>query len=72
MCLFCRHFDRSVDLPACAAFPDGIPDGIMRSRVDHRRPVAGDSGTRFEPFDAAMTRELNERFDTVLAAVTAA
>lgn len=33
----------------CKAFPDGIPTAIMISARDHRKPVAGDQGIRFEP-----------------------
>lgn len=31
----------------CDAFPDGIPDAIIGSRVDHRKPVDGDHGLQF-------------------------
>jgi hypothetical protein len=32
----------------CAAFPDGIPEDILRNLVDHRNPVKGDHGLRWE------------------------
>jgi hypothetical protein len=32
----------------CAAFPDGIPDPILRGTHDHRKPFAGDHGILFE------------------------
>lgn len=51
MCLNCKHFDFSNEANnTCAAFPDGIPAGILESRIDHRKPVAGDGGKRYEPF----------------------
>jgi len=34
--------------PACEAFPDGIPEDILQSRVDHRNPVKGDHGLQWE------------------------
>ena len=45
---------------ACDAYPKGIPDEILDNDVDHREPVAGDKGLRFEPVagftDADMDR----------------
>lgn len=32
----------------CEAFPDGIPDLVYGNGVDHRRPVDGDHGIRFD------------------------
>jgi len=51
MCLWCRHFHRDDDATAltCDAFPDRIPDAILKSTVDHRRPYLGDHGIRFVP-----------------------
>ena len=51
ICLYCTHYDRSVprDGYFCAAFPDGIPDAIIESQVDHREPVDGDHGIQFNP-----------------------
>lgn len=31
----------------CDAFPSGIPDNILSSRLDHRQPYSDDSGIRF-------------------------
>lgn len=36
------------DGPFCAAFPDGIPDRVYGNEVDHRQPIDGDHGVRWE------------------------
>lgn len=48
MCMVCAHFHRRAPRLTCGAFPNGIPDAILESRADHRRPQPGDGGTRFE------------------------
>jgi len=32
----------------CAAFPDGIPEGIWDNEIDHRMPYPGDHGLLFK------------------------
>jgi hypothetical protein len=50
MCYNCKHF--TPDAPGgpfvCEAFPDGIPAAIVESVTDHREPVEGDRGVRYE------------------------
>jgi len=46
-CVWCRH--RWANGQRCAAFPNGIPEAIIRNRHDHREPYDGDSGICFEP-----------------------
>ena len=43
----CRFYRREAPTLACDAFPGGIPDDIIDSRVDHRQPVEGDRGIRW-------------------------
>ncbi len=46
ICIWCSRYRKDV---TCNAFPDGIPAAIIRSEVDHRQPVKGDHGLRFDP-----------------------
>jgi hypothetical protein len=51
ICVSCTRFDERL-IPGglkCAAFPDGIPDEIIRSEFDHRNPYPGDNGLQFDP-----------------------
>jgi hypothetical protein len=33
----------------CRAFPDGIPDVILKGKFNHKRPYPGDRGFRYKP-----------------------
>lgn len=57
VCMSCKHklgidWQREI-FARCAAFPDGIPDEILREEVDHRNPYPGDSGIQYEPKEPA-------------------
>lgn len=47
-CGDCKHVYKDGPPPTCAAFPDGIPDAILKGEHDHTRPYEGDRGIRFE------------------------
>ena len=52
ICAGCKDYNRDGGWGfRCAAFPDGIPEAITFSEVDHRDPFDGDRGIRFEPID---------------------
>lgn len=61
-CLSCAHWTSPLDraghtaeptTQTCAAFTAGIPDDVWWNRVDHREPVDGDNGVRWESLDGA-------------------
>ena len=63
ICLGCNHFNAGGEAGlTCKAFPLGIPDDILYSAADHRKPFPGDNGIRFEPIDAAAARRADEIF----------
>jgi hypothetical protein len=60
MCLWCTHFK---DGFTCDAFPDGIPDEILFQFVDHRKPVVGDNGIRFESNGKPPVEQILQTYD---------
>ena len=49
LCMKCKHRnERTVDM-TCTAYPKKIPDAIIESKVDHRKPYKGDNGIQYEP-----------------------
>lgn len=54
ICTKCVHFgaydtEENSALVTCEAFPNGIPDEILRVGYDHRQPFEGDGGIQFTP-----------------------
>lgn len=60
ICHFCKHF-YSDPSPStmfhgkCLAFPDGIPNLIIRMDYDHREPYPGDNDAQFEKYERRET-----------------
>jgi hypothetical protein len=46
MCVYCKRLAPGGRLH-CEAYPDGIPQEIVMSEVDHRKPYKGDGGKQF-------------------------
>lgn len=59
-CVFCSRKKRGENV--CDAFPDGIPDEILRNDADHRKPFKGDRGVRFNPKNEKAKREIKRIF----------
>ena len=59
-CMYCARFRRAERGLTCDPYPDGIPDAIVDTRIDHRDPQPGDNWLRFEQ-DPAM-RLLDREF----------
>lgn len=53
LCMNCKHYRKNAPGLTCDAFPAGIPDPILESDQDHRKPIDGDHGIVFDPIDPA-------------------
>ena len=64
MCGYCRHRhdDEGDGNKTCEAFPEGIPDEIIRVGYDHREPYDGDGGIMFELDGPVDVEELEQGF----------
>lgn len=58
-CQNCIHLV-STSTPRCTAFPEGIPMEILVNNLDHRKPVKGDNGTRYEAANPRLPHPLAE------------
>jgi hypothetical protein len=50
------------EVPACTAFPTGIPEAITFDRHDHRKAFRGDGGVRFEAINERAAAEVARMF----------
>lgn len=62
MCITCKHISKNT--LTCEAFPDGIPQDIIESLVDHREPYPGDHGIQYEPVRPAAAEYVNTLFSS--------
>lgn len=51
LCWTCKHLNENAPGMTCAAFPDGIPEPIILSDADHKKPYKGDNGIQYEPLE---------------------
>ena len=58
-CVYCKRLRKDW---TCKAFPDGIPDEVAASEVDHREPYPGDNGVHFEPTDRESAEIVDQLF----------
>lgn len=56
-CATCAHFTVGTRPPACAAFPNGIPDEIRYGDNPHTEPFEGDHGIRYLPLPGFESKE---------------
>jgi len=62
ICTSCALFNDDPErdsMGVCEAFPDGIPDEILRQGFDHRNEFPGDNGIRFVPDGPVDTAKLD-------------
>jgi len=71
LCSICRYKHKDSltyrkSFPTCDAFPNGIPEAVRKNKMDHRKPIAGDSGIRFElAADTEPMKQLLSSFDSL-------
>lgn len=53
ICCWCKHLHQQPSgtplstIFECDAYPDGVPDEILSSKVDHRKPYDGDNDIQY-------------------------
>lgn len=50
ICHQCRYWTQHT--VTCAAYPHGIPLGILTGKLDHHEHLEGDGGVKFEPIQS--------------------
>jgi len=62
LCMFCRNLIDESEVKRCRAFPEGIPEEILTTEADHRKPFEGDGGIRFESMSDEAEKRATEVF----------
>ena len=70
ICIWCTRLRENGIDRECDAFPDGIPSAIWEGETDHRAPVPGDQGIRFEPESQRAAEEVAQWFGDAEPAAT--
>lgn len=58
-CAFCKHLVADRGNWHCAAFLQGIPREVKNTEHDHRQPIEGDHGIRWEPYEPGVVHPLD-------------
>ena len=61
-CDICKH-RHEVYANLCKAYPEGIPDDVLRGCADHREPFEGDGGIIFEPDGSEEAKKYMKYFE---------
>lgn len=58
-CLDCQNFigKNSEGKFICPAFPDGIPDEVFVSKIDHTEHIEGDNGIKYQEVEGFGKKE---------------
>ena len=60
-CMTCERLQKHA---RCDAYPDGVPEAILKNQVDHREPFSGDGDLTYVPCLDRYGKTMTHIFDT--------